>query len=328
MKTLTYAEAIREALREEMLRDPSVFLIGEDIGVYGGAQKVTEGLCKEFGPERVIDTPISEAAIVGLGIGAALAGLRPVAEIMFMDFLPIALEQMLNHMAKMHFLSGGQLKVPLTVRTQFSLGRAHGCQHSQFFPAWFMNIPGLLVALPSTPYDAKGLLKTAIRSNNPVLFIECCVLYHRLKGNVPEEEYTIPFGKADIKKSGNDVTIVAISRMVHEVLAAANELEKKGISVEVVDPRTINPLDKETIINSVKKTGRLIVVSDDNKTGGVAAEISATICEETFDYLDAPIIRISAPDIPIPFSYELEKLYMPDKDDIIKAVTKLIGGEK
>lgn len=324
MRVLTYAEALREALREEMLRDPTVFLIGEDIGLYGGVTKVTMGLYEEFGPERVIDAPISETAIIGVGMGAALMGFRPVAEIMYMDFLPLSSEQILNHVAKAHFMSGGQLRLPLTIRTQYSLGRAYGPQHSQFIPSWFMNIPGLFLALPSTPYDAKGLLKSAIRAENPTLFIECHALYYKLKGSVPEEEYTIPFGKAEVKRVGRDVTVVAISRMVHEALATADELEKKKISVEVVDPRTLNPLDKKTIIDSVKKTGRVVVASDDTKTGGVCAEISSMINEESFSHLDAPIKRVASPDTPVPSSRELEKLYVPNKDDIIDAINSIL----
>jgi len=324
MKVLTYAEAIREALREEMLRDHDVFLIGEDIGTWGGAYKCTVGLYEEFGPERVIDTPISEAAIMGAGIGAALMGLRPVAEIMYMDFIPLALEQILNHAAKMHFMSGGQLRVPLTIRTQYSLGRAYGPQHSQFFPSWFMNMPGIFLALPSTPSDAKGLLKSAIRAENPTVFIECAGLYHRFKGPVPEEEYIIPFGKAEIKRTGKDVTVIAISRMVHEALATANELEKRNISVEVVDPRTLIPLDKNTIINSVKKTGHVVVASDDTKTGGICAEILSVINEEAFEYLDAPMKRVSAPDMPAPSSCELEKQYIPNKDNLVKAIIDIL----
>jgi len=323
MRVLTYAEALREALREEMLKDPAVFLIGEDIGLYGGICKVTVGLYEEFGPERVVDAPISETAIVGVGIGGALMGLRPVVEIMYVDFLPLPSEQILNHVAKACFMSGGQLRLPLTIRTQYSLGRAYGPQHSQFIPSWFMNIPGIFLALPSTPYDAKGLLKSAIRAENPTVFIECRALYFKIKGPVPEEEYTIPFGKADVKRVGRDVTVVAISRMVHEALAAADELKKRKISVEVVDPRTLNPLDKKTIIDSVKKTGHVVVASDDTKTGGVCAEISSMINEEGFSHLEAPIKRVAAPDAPVPSSRELEKLYIPNKDDIINAITNI-----
>ncbi|MEM1587612.1 MAG: alpha-ketoacid dehydrogenase subunit beta [Candidatus Bathyarchaeia archaeon] len=325
MRELTYAEAIREALRNALIKNPKVFLIGEDIGAYGGAFKITNGFLEEFGSERIRDTPISEAAIVGAAIGAALMGLKPIAEIMYMDFIPICLEQLANQAAKIRFMSGGKLKVPIIVRTQYSLGRAHGAQHSQFIPAWFLQVPGLKVALPSTPYDAKGLFNQALKEENPVLYIECSLLY-RVKGPVPEEDYIIPFGKADVKKEGDDVTIVAISRMVHEALAAAKILEEKGLSIEVIDPRTIQPLDIETIVNSVKKTGRVIIAEDDHKTGGVGAEITASIIENAFDYLDAPITRVASPDIPIPFSPQLELEYMPNKDKIIQAVNSLLKG--
>ena len=251
VRELTYAQAINEALREEMRRDPRVIVMGEDVGVYGGAFKVTKGLYEEFGPERVRDTPISETAIIGAGIGAALMGLRPVVEIMYFDFIPLCLEQIANQAAKMRFMTGGRLKVPLVIRTQYALGRGYGAQHSQFIPAVLINFPGLYVVTPSTPYDAKGLLKAAIRQDNPVVYIECAMLYHTLKGPVPEEDYTIPLGKAEVKRGGEDVTVVAISRTVHEALKAAEELEKKGVSVEVVDPRTLKPLDKEAIISSV-----------------------------------------------------------------------------
>jgi len=323
MREITYAEAIREALKQEMQRDPNVFLLGEDIGAYGGAFKVLKGMLDEFGPERVRDTPISEAAIVGAAIGAALMGLRPVAEIMYMDFLPIATEQLVVQAAKMSFTSGGKLRVPIVVRTQYSLGRAHASQHSEFFPVWYMNVPGLKVALPSTPYDAKGMLISAIRDDNPVLFIECGLLY-RNKGSVPEEPYEVPLGSADVKREGEDVTVVAVSRVVVEALKAAEELQKEGISVEVVDPRTLSPLDRKTITDSVKKTGRAVVAADDHKTGGVTAELTATIVEGAFDYLDAPIVRVASPDVPIPFSPPLEKQYMVWSDDIVKAIKEIV----
>lgn len=323
MREITYAEAIREALRQEMQRDPNVFLLGEDIGAYGGAFKVLKGLLEEFGPERVRDTPISEAAIVGAAIGAALMGLRPIAEIMYMDFLPIATEQLVVQAAKMSFTSGGKLKVPIVVRTQYSLGRAHASQHSEFFPVWYMNVPGLKVVLPSTPYDAKGMLISAIRDDNPVLFIECGLLY-RNKGPVPEEPYEVPLGSADVKREGEDVTVVAVSRMVVEALKAAEELQKEGISVEVVDPRTLSPLDRKTIVDSVKKTGRVVVAADDHKTGGVTAELAATIVEGAFDYLDAPIVRVASPDVPIPFSPPLEREYMVWSEDIVRAVKEIV----
>jgi pyruvate dehydrogenase E1 component beta subunit len=324
MPELTYADALREALREEMLRDPRVVLMGEEIGVFEGVYKVTRGLLKEFGPERVMDTPISEAAIAGAAIGAALAGLKPVAEIMYMDFLPIALDQIATQAAKMHFMSGGKLKVPMVLRTQYSLGRAHGAQHSQFFPSMLFQVPGLKVVLPSTPRDAKGLLKAAIRDENPVVFIESGVLY-RTKGQVPDGEYVIPLGQCDVKKAGDDITIVAVSRVVTEALAAAAKLEEQGVTADVIDPRTIQPLDLATIVDSVKKTGRLIIASDDVKCGGIGSEVAARIVEEAFDSLDAPILRVAAPDMPIPFSPTLEQAYMPNAQKIIEAAKRLIG---
>jgi pyruvate/2-oxoglutarate/acetoin dehydrogenase E1 component len=324
LRELTYADALREALREEMLRDPKVILLGEEIGVFNGVYRVTRGLLDDFGPDRVRDTPISEAAIAGAAVGLALGGMKPVAEIMYMDFLPICMDQLSTQAAKMRFMSGGQLKIPMVLRTQYSLGRQHGSQHSQFTPAWFLQVPGLKLVLPSDPNDAKGLLKSAIRDPNPVLFIEGGLLY-RTKGPVPEEEYTTPLGKAAVKKKGDDVTIVAVSRMVGESLSAAKKLESSGISAEVIDVRTLQPLDMETIVESVKRTSRLVVASDDVKKGGVGAEISAAVTEAAFDYLDAPIIRIACPDTPIPFSPPLEQLYMPNADSVVRAVDKMLG---
>jgi len=324
MPELTYADALREALREEMLRDPRVVLMGEEIGVFEGVYKVTRGLLKEFGPERVRDTPISEAAIAGAAAGAALGGLKPVAEIMYMDFMTICLDQIATNAAKMHFMSGGKLKVPFVLRTQYSLGRVHGAQHSQFFPSIFFQVPGLKVVLPSTPYDAKGLLKAAIREDNPVVFIESGMLY-RIKGPVPDGEYVVPLGQCDVKKTGNDVTIVAVSRAVVEALAAASKLEEQGITADVIDPRTIQPLDLTTILESVKKTGRLIIASDDVKCGSIGSEIAAQVVEEAFDSLDAPILRVASPDMPIPFSPTLEQAYMLNAQKIIEAARKLIG---
>jgi pyruvate/2-oxoglutarate/acetoin dehydrogenase E1 component len=324
MPELTYADALREALREEMLRDPRVVLMGEEIGVFEGVYKVTRGLLKEFGPERVRDTPISEAAIAGAAVGAALGGLKPVAEIMYMDFVTICLDQIATNAAKMHFMSGGKLKVPFVLRTQYSLGRVHGAQHSQFFPSIFFQVPGLKVVLPSTPYDAKGLLKAAIREDNPVVFIESGMLY-RIKGPVPDGEYVVPLGQCDVKKTGSDITIVAVSRTVTEALAAAMKLEEQGITADVIDPRTIQPLDLATILESVRKTGRLIIASDDVKCGGIGSEIAAQVVEEAFDSLDAPILRVASPDMPIPFSPTLEQAYMPNAQKIIEAAKKLIG---
>lgn len=324
MREITYAEALREALREEMMGNPNVILLGEEIGVFGGAYKVTRGLLDEFGPDRVKDTPISEIAIAGAAVGLALTGLKPVAEIMYMDFLPICLDQLATQAAKIHFMSGGKLKVPMVLRTQYSLGRQHGSQHSQFFPAYFFQVPGLKVVLPATPYDAKGLLKAAIRDENPVLFIECGLLY-RSKGPVPEEDYTVPLGQAEVKKKGEDVTIVGVSRLVGEALSAATKLEAKGVSAEVIDIRTLQPLDLNTIVESVKRTSRLIIASDDVKAGGVGSEISAAVLESSFDYLDAPIVRVACPEMPVPFSPSLEQSYMPNADKIVQAADELLG---
>jgi len=324
LREITYAEALNEALREEMRRDPRVILLGEEIGVFQGVYKVTRGLLQEFGPERVRDTPISEAAITGSAVGLALAGMKPVAEIMYMDFLPICMDQLATQAAKMRFMSGGQLKVPMVLRTQYSLGRQHGSQHSQFIPSWFFQVPGLKVVLPSDPHDAKGLLKSAIRDENPVLFVESGLLY-RTKGPVPEEEYTIPLGKAEVKRKGDHVTIVAVSRMVSEALSAAKKLEDRGTSAEVIDIRTMQPLDLETIVESVKRTSKLIVAADDVKTGGIGAEISASVVEAAFDYLDAPIIRVACPDTPIPFSPPLEQMYMPNAERIVEAVDSILS---
>lgn len=322
-RQLTYAEALREALYDELKEDPAVILMGEDIGSYGGAYRVTKGFLEEFGPQRVCDTPISEIAIVGAAIGAALGGLRPVAEIMYMDFLTISVEQLVVEAAKMHFMSGGNLRVPMVVRTQYSLGRAHGAQHSQFFPSWFLQVPGLKVVLPSTPHDAKGLLKSAIHDENPVLFIECNLLY-RSKGLVPREGYALPLGKSEVKRKGNDITIVAISRLVPEALEAATRLSSEGIDVEVIDPQTIQPLDMVPIIESIEKTGRLVIASDDSKSGGLGAAISSKVMDDGFDFLDAPIINLASPDLPIPFSPVLEKAYMVSQDNIVSAARQLV----
>lgn len=324
MAELTYSDALREALREEMLRDPKVVLLGEEIGVFQGVYRVTRGLLDEFGPERVRDTPISEAAIAGAAIGLALAGMKPVAEIMYMDFLTITMDQLATQAAKMRFMSGGQLKVPMVLRTQYSLGRQHGSQHSQFIPSMFFQVPGLKVVLPADPYDAKGLLKSAIRDDNPVLFVESGLLY-RTKGPVPDEEYLVPLGQAKVKVKGDDLTIVAASRTVGEALSAARKLADKEVSAEVIDIRTMQPLDLETIVESVKRTSRLMVVADDIKTGGIGAEISAAVVESAFDYLDAPIIRVACPETPIPFSPPLEQQYMPNADKIVQAAEQLVG---
>jgi len=325
MNETTVREALREALREEMKRDKTVFLLGEDIGRYwGGAFGVTKGLAEEFGDERVRDTPISESAIVGVGVGAAITGMRPVAEIMFGDLSALAMDQICNQAAKIRYMFGGQASVPLVIRTPFGAGVNIASHHSQSLEAWFMHTPGLYVAVPSTPYDAKGLLKTAIRGSNPVFFVEHKLLYP-VKGMIPEEDYTVPFGVADVKREGSDVTIFATLYMVHKALAVAEKLEKEGISAEVVDPRTLSPLDRSTIVKSVKKTGRLVVVTEDCKKAGVSAEIAAIVAEEALDYLDAPVKRVAEPDTPIPFSPPLEQFVIPDEKSIMKAVKETVG---
>ena len=307
-----------------MLRDETVFVLGEDVGRYWkGAFKVTKGLAEEFGDERIRDTPISESAIIGVATGAAITGMRPVAEIMFGDLSALAMDQIANQAAKLRYMFGGQVKVPLVIRMPFGAGVNIAAHHSQSLEAWFMHVPGLKIAMPSTPYDAKGLLKTAIRDDNPVMFFEHKLLYS-VKGPVPEEEYTVPLGVADVKRKGEDVTIVATLYMVHKSLAAAEELSKQGISVEVVDPRTLVPLDKQAIVNSVKKTGRIVIVTEDCKTGGVSAEIAAVVAEEAIDYLDAPVKRVAEPDTPIPFSPPLEKFVIPDENRIIGAVKEIV----
>ncbi|MDI3481600.1 MAG: acetoin:2,6-dichlorophenolindophenol oxidoreductase subunit beta [Tepidanaerobacteraceae bacterium] len=315
-----YIDALREGLREEMLRDENVFILGEDVGLYGGAFGVTKGLFQEFGEDRVKDTPISEAAIAGAAVGAALCGMRPVAEIMFFDFFTIAMDQLVNQGAKNRYMFGGKAKVPMVIRGPMGCGTGAAAQHSQSFPAVFAHFPGLKVVMPSTPYDVKGLIKASIRDDNPVVFAEHKLLY-RVKGEVPDEEYIVPLGKADVKRKGKDITVVAGSIMVIRALEAAKQLEKEGIDVEVVDPRTLKPLDMDTIINSVKKTGRVVIVEDDPISFGWGAEVAAGIASSSaFDYLDAPIKRLAGLDIPIPYNPNLEKHAVPQVEDIIKGI--------
>lgn len=321
MGELRYIRAITEALREEMARDERVFVIGEDVGSPGGAFSATRGLLEEFGEKRVRDTPISESAIVGLAAGAAAAGLRPVVEIMFMDFITLCMDQVVNQIAKMTYMFGGQSKVPIVIRTPCGAGLNAGPQHSQCLEALFTHIPGLKVVMPSTPYDLKGLLKSSIRDDNPVIFVENKAL-HAISGEVPEGEFTVAIGKGEVKREGKDVTVVATSRMVHQSLVAADKLAEEGTSVEVIDPRTITPLDKEIILNSVEKTSRLVIAHEAVKAFGIGAEISAMVCEEAIDSLDAPIIRVGAPFTPIPFS--LESIYLPGANDIIDAVHRVL----
>jgi pyruvate/2-oxoglutarate/acetoin dehydrogenase E1 component len=324
MREITYRQALQEALREEMRRDESVFLLGEDIAEFGGSYKVTAGLLDEFGPERVRNTPISEAAIVGAALGAALVGMRPVAELMYVDFSAIAMDQIVNQVAKVRYMFGGKAKASLVIRTQGGAGRSSAAQHAQSLEAWFVHIPGLKVVQPSTPYDAKGLLKSAIRDDNPVMFLEHKLLYP-VQGPVPEEEYLIPLGQADIKRAGGDVTVVATSRMVHRALAAAEKLASEGVEVEVIDPRTLNPLDEETILTSVRKTQRLVVVYEAYERCGIGAEIAALVASKAIDYLDAPIERVAALNTPVPFSPKLENYVIPNEERIIAGIKRALG---
>lgn len=323
MRKIMYRDAVREALREEMSRDDRVFLLGEDIAEFGGSYKVTEGLLAEFGRDRLRNTPISEAAIVGAALGAALMGMRPVVEIMYIDFIGLAMDQIVNQAAKVKYMFGGKAKVPLVIRTQGGAGRSSGAQHAQSLEAWFIHVPGLKVVMPSTPYDAKGLLKSAIRDNNPVIFIEHKLLYP-IQGEVPEEDYVIPLGVAEIKREGTDVTVVATSRLVHIALSAADRLAAEGIEVEVVDPRTLAPLDEETILASVKKTNRLIVAQEAAPRCSFASEVAAVVTERAFDYLDAPITRVTALPTPVPFAPILEQYVLPSEEKLVAAVHALL----
>jgi pyruvate/2-oxoglutarate/acetoin dehydrogenase E1 component len=327
MREITYRDALKEALREEMLRDERVFVMGEDIAdPFGSAYKVTLGLSPEFGTNRVLQTPISEEGFVGAGVGAAITGMRPVVELMYIDFATMAMDPIANQMAKLRYMSGGQARIPLVIRTQGGPGRSSAAQHAQSLEAWFVHIPGLLVAMPSTPYDAKGLLKTAIRLDDPVMFIEQKLLYN-MKGPVPEEEYTIPFGVADVKREGTDCTVVATSMAVIKALRAAELLEKEGISVEVIDPRTLFPLDIDTIAQSVKKTSRLVVTHEAPERAGFAAEVVAQVADKAFGYIDAPIQRVCAPSVPPPFARNMEDYTMVNEHKIVDYVRKLVRGE-
>ena len=323
MAEIMYRDALRQALFEEMEKDPTVFIMGEGIGERGGSYKVTEGLLAEFGPGRVMDTPLSEPTFTGAGVGAALAGTRPIVEILFVDFTTLVMDQLINQAAKYEFMSGGQGKVPLVVRTQGGAGNGLAGQHSQSLEAIFYHIPGLKLVMPSTPYDAKGLLKAAIRDDDPVIFLEHKLLY-MTKGEVPEEEYVVPVGQADVKCSGEDITLITYSYMTLKCLEAAEALQKEGISVEVLDLRTLTPLDKETILQSVEKTGRAIVVHEAVKRGGVGGDIAAMIMEEAYDDLDAPVMRIAGKNTTIPYNLELEKVCIPTVEDIVEGVLELV----
>src|SRR5512135_2844904 len=323
-RELTFAEAIREALSEEMRQDERVFVMGEDVAEAGTAFKVLTGLVEEFGTKRVIDSPISEAGISGLGVGSAMTGMRPVIDLMFGDFLTLAMDQVANQAAKIHYMSGGKWKVPIVFRTTLGATRRSAAQHSQSLHAWVSHVPGLQVAIPSTPYDAKGLLKSAIRSENPVVFFEDKMMY-KLKGPVPQEEYTIPFGVADIKRQGTDITLVATSSMVQVALGAADLLQQIGISAEVIDPRTTWPLDKQTLVESAKKTSRAIVVDEGYERYGVTAELASVIADGAFYYLDAPVKRMGAMDVPIPFSPPLEDMTVPTEKTVFDIAKTLCG---
>ncbi len=324
MREITVREAIREALIEEMEKDPSVFLMGENIEARGGVYQIVKGLFEHFGKDRVIDMPISESGFVGAAVGAALLGTRPVVDLSYNDFLPLVMDHMVNHAAKMRYMYGGTAKVPMVLRVFFGAGTTSGCSHSQSLEAWLIHCPGLKVVMPSTPADAKGLMKSAIRDDDPVVFFEHRLLYS-VKGEVPEGEHIIPLGQADVKREGRDVTVVATAMMVHKALDAAVDLSKEGIEIEVLDPRSLLPLDCEALISSVKKTSRLLIVHEACKTGGIGAEIAAIAAKEAFGYLDAPIERIGSPDIPVPFSPPLEDYYIPKKEDIVKTVKKMVS---
>lgn len=324
MPEMTYAEAIRSALRQEMTRDERVFLFGEDIGRYGGAFGVTFGLLDEFGPERVRETPISEAALVGAAAGAAMAGMRPVAELMFMDFVLLGMEQLVNQAAKARYMFGGKTTVPMVIRMPGGSGSGAAAQHSQSLESLLVHIPGLIVINPSTPYDAKGLLTSAIRDPNPVCFIEHKLLY-KTKGEVPEEEYTLPIGVAEVKRPGKDITVVAANIMVPRTLAAAKHLAQEGIEVEVIDLRTLRPMDTAKIVDSVIKTGRLLVVHEACQTGGWGGEVVARIADsQAFDYLDAPIRRLAGADVPIPYNRRLERAAVPQEEDIEREIRAIV----
>jgi pyruvate/2-oxoglutarate/acetoin dehydrogenase E1 component len=322
-RELTYRDALNEALHEEMTRDPSVCLLGEDVGRYGGPFQVTRGLYDRFGEKRVRDTPISEEGFVGIAVGAAMTGLRPVVEILYIDFSTLAMDQIVNQAAKARYMFGGKAHVPLVIRMQGGAGRGNAAHHSQSLEMWYVHIPGLIVIQPSTPYDAKGLLKSAIRNDNPVIFIEHKLLYNTT-GPVPEEEYILPIGAADVKRQGSDVTIVATSRMVLLALSAAEELARQGIEAEVIDPRTLKPLDLQTIIRSVIKTGRLVVVNEGHRTGGFTSEVAACVQREALDWLDAPIAQVATEDVPLPYSGRLELEAIPSMQDILTAVLGIL----
>ena len=322
MAELRYFEAVNQALHEEMERDKRVFLFGEDVGLVGGTFRCTEGLMAEFGSRRVRDTPIAEAAIVGLAIGSAIAGMRPIAELMTMNSAIVAMDQIVNHVSKMRYMFGGGVRLPMVIRAPGGGGTQKGAQHSHSIESWFVNTPGIRVVIPSTPHDVKGLLKTAVRCEDPVLFIEHEMLYG-MRGEVPEEEYLLPFGVAEVKRPGRDVTVVAWSRMLIEVMKAAEQLAGEGIEVEVVDPRTLDPLDMDTILSSVARTRRAVIVEEGWRNVGVGAELAARIQEHLFYDLEAPVQRVAAADVPTPYARNLEKLALPDAERVVEAILKI-----
>ncbi|GHO83367.1 alpha-ketoacid dehydrogenase subunit beta [Dictyobacter formicarum] len=323
MAEISFRQALNDTLREELKRDENVFLMGEEIGVFEGSYKITAGLLKEFGPRRIVDTPIAENGFIGMAVGAAMLGLRPVVEIMTFNFIALAMDEILNHAAKIHYMFGGQTPVPMVIRTPGGGGQQLSATHSQNLETWFAHIPGLHVVAPSTPADAKGMLKTAIRNNNPVIFIEHLGLYNT-KGNVPEEDYLVPFGKAKVAKEGTDLTVISYSRMASMALDVARRLEQENKwNVEVVDIRSLRPLDKETIVNSVKKTGRAIIFEEDWRSYGIGAEIAATIQEDAFDYLDAPVKRVANVEVPLPYSKPLESAALTGAKQLLDAIHEL-----
>jgi len=324
MAEITYWQAVRDAIREEMLRDERVFVMGEDVGIYGGAYGATRGLFEEFGPERIRDTAISEAAIAGAAVGAAMAGMRPVAEIMYMDFMTIAMDQFVNQGAKNRYMFGGKTTVPMVLRTEGGAGRCIAAQHSQSLESWFVHAPGILVVSPATPYDAKGLLKTCIRDDNPILFIEHKMLYKE-KGEVPQEEYLLPLGEANITRAGKDLTVVSYSRMANTSLEACNDAAKDGIDAEMIDLRTLKPLDMKAVLKSVQKTGRLLLVSEGCENANWINEVAMRVMEHSFDSLDSPIKRVCAADVPVPMSPTLEDATVPNKERILNAIRELVS---
>jgi pyruvate dehydrogenase E1 component beta subunit len=328
MPVMTYRQALNDTLREELRRDPNVLLMGEEIGKFQGSYRITEGLLAEFGSKRIVDTPIAEEGFVGMAAGAAMLGLRPIVEIMTINFILVAIDQIVNHAAKIHYMFGGRARVPLVIRTPSGGVGQLAAQHSQNFENWFAYVPGLKVVAPSTPYDAKGLLRSAVRDDDPVIFIESLALYDT-RGEVPQDDsYTVPIGTAEVKREGTDVTVVAYSRMTAIALQAAQTLEQEGIGVEVVDLRSLRPLDRPTVVDSVKKTGRAVIFEEDWRSFGVGAEIAATIQEEAFDYLDAPVLRVAGVEVPLPYAAPLSRAAKPNAQDLIDAVHRSLEGSR